>query len=181
MVDGEAGIGKTTLLRAWAGLRTAADDTVLMASCGPLDRSMPLDALLASLASLLRELGPVLARRGRGPGRRRRVARRAAGASEPGGGGASAAGPGGPRADRGGHTSATMHSLLFTGHAHALAGRPGQALDALARYTTEVERRQVPRFAGRAVNFAGWPPTSPSPPGGPGPTGPAARTSPPAL
>ena len=54
------------------------------------------------------------------------------------------------------HTSATMHSLLFTGHAHALAGRPAQALDALARYTTEVERRQVPRFAGRAVNFAGW-------------------------
>jgi DNA-binding SARP family transcriptional activator/tetratricopeptide (TPR) repeat protein len=54
------------------------------------------------------------------------------------------------------HTSATMHSLLFTGHAHALAGRPAQALDALARYTTEVDRRQVPRFAGRAVNFAGW-------------------------
>ena len=54
------------------------------------------------------------------------------------------------------HTSATMHSLLFTGHAHALAGRPARALDALARYTAEVERRQVPRFAGRAVNFAGW-------------------------
>ena len=54
------------------------------------------------------------------------------------------------------HTSATMHSLLFTGHAHALAGRPAQALAALARYTAEVERRQVPRFAGRAVNFAGW-------------------------
>ena len=54
------------------------------------------------------------------------------------------------------HTSATMHSLLFTGHAHALAGRPAQALAAFARYTAEVERRQVPRFAGRAVNFAGW-------------------------
>ena len=54
------------------------------------------------------------------------------------------------------HTSATMHSLLFTGHAHALAGRPAQALAALARYTAEVERRQVPRFAGRAVNFTGW-------------------------
>ena len=54
------------------------------------------------------------------------------------------------------HTSATMHSLLFTGHAHALAGRPAQALDALAGYTAEVERRQVPRFAGRGVNFAGW-------------------------
>jgi DNA-binding SARP family transcriptional activator/tetratricopeptide (TPR) repeat protein len=54
------------------------------------------------------------------------------------------------------HTSATMHSLLFTGHAHALAGRPAQALAAFTWYTTEVERRQVPRFAGRAVNFAGW-------------------------
>ena len=54
------------------------------------------------------------------------------------------------------HTSATLHSLLFTGHAHALAGRPAQALEAFTRYTAEVERRQVPRFAGRAVNFAGW-------------------------
>jgi DNA-binding SARP family transcriptional activator len=54
------------------------------------------------------------------------------------------------------HTSATMHALLFTGHAYALAGRPAQALAALSRYTAEVERRQVPRFAGRAVNFAGW-------------------------
>ena len=54
------------------------------------------------------------------------------------------------------HTSATLHALLFTGHAHALAGAPALALDAFARYTTEVERRQVPRFGGRAVNFAGW-------------------------
>ncbi len=54
------------------------------------------------------------------------------------------------------HTSATLHSLLFTGHAHALAGRPDQALTAFTRYTAEVERRQAPRFAGRAVNFAGW-------------------------
>jgi DNA-binding SARP family transcriptional activator len=54
------------------------------------------------------------------------------------------------------HTSATLHALLFTGYAHALAGRPAQALAAFARYTAEVERRQVPRFAGRAVNFAGW-------------------------
>ena len=54
------------------------------------------------------------------------------------------------------HTSATLHALLFTGHAHALAGRPAQALAAFTRYTAEVERRQVPRFAGRAVNFAGW-------------------------
>jgi tetratricopeptide (TPR) repeat protein len=54
------------------------------------------------------------------------------------------------------HTRATLHSLLFTGHAHALAGHPAQALAAFARYTAEVDRRQVPRFAGRAVNFAGW-------------------------
>jgi len=54
------------------------------------------------------------------------------------------------------HTSATLHSLLFTGHAHALAGRPAQALAAFTQHTAEVERRQVPRFAGRAVNFAGW-------------------------
>jgi len=54
------------------------------------------------------------------------------------------------------HTRAALHALLFTGHAYALAGRPAQALAALARYTAEVERRQVPRFAGRAVNFAGW-------------------------
>jgi DNA-binding SARP family transcriptional activator/tetratricopeptide (TPR) repeat protein len=54
------------------------------------------------------------------------------------------------------HTAATLHSLLFTGHAYAAAGRPALALDAFTRYTAEVERRQVPRFAGRAVNFAGW-------------------------
>jgi tetratricopeptide (TPR) repeat protein len=54
------------------------------------------------------------------------------------------------------HTAATLHSLLFTGHAHAVAGRPALALDAFARYTAEVGRRQVPRFGGRAVNFAGW-------------------------
>ena len=54
------------------------------------------------------------------------------------------------------HTAATLHSLLFTGHAHAVAGRPALALDAFARYTAEVDRRQVPRFGGRGVNFAGW-------------------------
>jgi hypothetical protein len=54
------------------------------------------------------------------------------------------------------HTAATLHSLLFTGHAHAVAGRPALALDAFARYTAEVDRRQVPRFGGRAVNFSGW-------------------------
>jgi DNA-binding SARP family transcriptional activator/tetratricopeptide (TPR) repeat protein len=54
------------------------------------------------------------------------------------------------------HTSATLHALLFTGHAQALLGNPATALAAFSQYTAEVERRQVPRFAGRAVNFAGW-------------------------
>ena len=54
------------------------------------------------------------------------------------------------------HTSATLHALLFTGHAHAVAGRPVPALAAFTRYDAEVERRQAPRFGGRAVNFAGW-------------------------
>lgn len=54
------------------------------------------------------------------------------------------------------HTSATLHALLFTGHAHALAGNAAAALAAFSHYTAEVERRQVPRFAGRAVNFTGW-------------------------
>ncbi len=54
------------------------------------------------------------------------------------------------------NTAATLHSMLFLGHAHALAGQPALALEAFSRYTAEVGRRQVPRFAGRAVNFAGW-------------------------
>jgi DNA-binding SARP family transcriptional activator len=54
------------------------------------------------------------------------------------------------------HTSATLHALLFTGHAHALAGRPALALAAFTRHDAEVERRQAPRFGGRAVNFTGW-------------------------
>ena len=45
VIDGEPGIGKTTLVRSWAGRRAATGDTVLLASCGPLDRAMPLDAL----------------------------------------------------------------------------------------------------------------------------------------
>jgi DNA-binding SARP family transcriptional activator/tetratricopeptide (TPR) repeat protein len=53
-------------------------------------------------------------------------------------------------------TSATLHALLFTGHAHALAGRPAAALEAFGQYTVEVDRRQVPRFVGRGVNFGGW-------------------------
>jgi len=54
------------------------------------------------------------------------------------------------------HTSATLHALLFSGHAHAVAGRPALALAAFTRYDAEAERREAPRFGGRAVNFAGW-------------------------
>lgn len=54
------------------------------------------------------------------------------------------------------HSSATLHSLLFSGHAHACAGRPSAALDCFARYDEEVDRRQLPRYAGRGVNFSGW-------------------------
>jgi len=61
VIEGEAGIGKTTLLRAWAAHRVAAGDTVLTATCGPLDRSLPLDALLSALGALLRRLGPDVA------------------------------------------------------------------------------------------------------------------------
>lgn len=55
-----------------------------------------------------------------------------------------------------GPTAATLHSLLFGGHAHALAGRPAAALHLFDAYTAEVHRRQVPRFAGRGINFGGW-------------------------
>ena len=58
VIEGEAGIGKTTLLRTWADRRGSAGDTVLMATCGQLDRVLPLDALLTALGALLRRLGP---------------------------------------------------------------------------------------------------------------------------
>lgn len=54
------------------------------------------------------------------------------------------------------HTSASMHALLFTGHTLAVAGRAREALACFTDYTAEVGRRDVPRFAGRGVNFAGW-------------------------
>lgn len=54
------------------------------------------------------------------------------------------------------HTPATLHALLFTGHTLAVAGRAQEALACFREYTSEVERRDVPRFAGRGVNFSGW-------------------------
>ncbi|HEY5878077.1 MAG TPA: BTAD domain-containing putative transcriptional regulator [Nakamurella sp.] len=61
-----------------------------------------------------------------------------------------------PAAPGVGPTAATLHSLLFGGHAHALAGRPAAALRLFDAYTAEVDRRQVTRFAGRGTNFGGW-------------------------
>lgn len=58
VVSGEAGIGKTALLRAWASRRVAAGETALFAACGALDRALPLDALLSALGQFLRRLGP---------------------------------------------------------------------------------------------------------------------------
>ncbi|TNM40350.1 hypothetical protein FHP29_09825 [Nocardioides albidus] len=54
------------------------------------------------------------------------------------------------------HTAASLHALLFTGHTLAVAGRAQEALACFDSYTAEVERRDVPRFAGRGVNFSGW-------------------------
>jgi DNA-binding SARP family transcriptional activator/tetratricopeptide (TPR) repeat protein len=54
------------------------------------------------------------------------------------------------------HSSAVLHALLFSGHAHALAGRAALSLDAFDQCDAEVERRQVLRFIGRGTNFAGW-------------------------
>lgn len=53
-------------------------------------------------------------------------------------------------------TSELLHALLFTAHACSLSGRPLEGLEALQRYDVELERREVPRFAGRASNFRGW-------------------------
>ncbi|WP_141006269.1 ATP-binding protein [Nocardioides humi] len=54
------------------------------------------------------------------------------------------------------HTPASLHAQLFTGHTLAVAGRAAEALACFDGYTAEVARRDVPRFAGRGVNFGGW-------------------------
>ena len=59
IVEGEAGIGKTSLLRAWAATRAAQGDAVLFGTCGTLDRSAPLDALIAAIVDHLRRAGRV--------------------------------------------------------------------------------------------------------------------------
>src|SRR5450631_3858508 len=60
VVEGEAGIGKTSLLRAWSARRAAVGDVVLVVACGPLDRALPLDGLLAAIGAHLRAAGPAL-------------------------------------------------------------------------------------------------------------------------
>ncbi len=53
-VIGEAGIGKTTLLRAWTRRREARGDVLLTGTCGPLDHAAPLDVVLGAIAEHLR-------------------------------------------------------------------------------------------------------------------------------
>ena len=76
VVAGEAGIGKTSLLRAWAARRAAIGEVVLSATCGPLDRAVPLDALMVAIGTHLHAAGGP---HRRGTRRRRGVARAVAG------------------------------------------------------------------------------------------------------
>jgi len=56
VVEGEAGIGKTSLVRTWVSTRPAGD-VVLFGVCGELGRTAPLDPVLVPLAAHLRGLG----------------------------------------------------------------------------------------------------------------------------
>jgi DNA-binding SARP family transcriptional activator/tetratricopeptide (TPR) repeat protein len=56
VVDGEAGIGKTRLVRAWADQVEAAGGTVLWGRCDELGRMLPLQAVLDALRSHVRLL-----------------------------------------------------------------------------------------------------------------------------
>ena len=55
VVEGEAGIGKTTLVAHWASRRPATD-VVLIGRCGELGLTAPLDPLVVPLAAHLRSL-----------------------------------------------------------------------------------------------------------------------------
>ena len=66
-VVGEAGIGKTALLTAWSAGRREVGDTVLTGACGPLDRSVPLDALFAAIGAHLQQLDHDQAQAALGP------------------------------------------------------------------------------------------------------------------
>ena len=78
-----------------------------------------------------------------------RVARGAAGPPEPGRGGAGAAAPGGPRQIGWSTPRPPCTRCCSPGTRTPWPAARPEALAALARYTAEVERRQVPRFAGR--------------------------------
>ena len=87
-------------------------------------------------------------------GDRSGVAGRAARSPEQGRRGAGPAAARRPR-DRRGGAHGSDPALVAVHRACACRGEQALALDAFSHYA-EVERRQVPRFAGRAVNFAGW-------------------------
>ncbi len=50
----------------------------------------------------------------------------------------------------------TRSSVSTSIRSPVVAGSPAAALEVFSRYSREVDRRQVPRFAGRAENFSGW-------------------------
>src|SRR5664279_2551881 len=54
---GPSSVG-TSLRRAWAAARASAGDAVLYGTCGTLDRSAPLDALITAIVDHLRAAGP---------------------------------------------------------------------------------------------------------------------------
>ena len=66
VVDGDAGIGKTALLRAWAAQREGAGDVVLAAACGP---ARPLHATGCPAVRAVRIAAPPRSRRRRRPAR----------------------------------------------------------------------------------------------------------------
>jgi DNA-binding SARP family transcriptional activator len=57
-VVGEAGIGKTALLGAFAARAAERGAVILQAQCGELDRALPLEAPLDAVAAHLRIVGP---------------------------------------------------------------------------------------------------------------------------
>ena len=67
VVDGEAGIGKTRLVRTWADQVEAAGGTVLWGNCDEFGRSLPLQPVLEAVRSHLRFLSTAELRAVLGP------------------------------------------------------------------------------------------------------------------
>jgi DNA-binding SARP family transcriptional activator len=61
IVEGEAGIGKTALLEAWAGAARARGVSVLWGACDPLGRALPYQPIGDALDAHLRALEPAAA------------------------------------------------------------------------------------------------------------------------